>query len=261
LPNTFLDEALLVVDCAIRITAKGGRIGTRRRRISSRGFTIGEFGPPLLYLRPFYRSCNEMALINRSYKRDMWQMIATELVMPWRAVEAMGWQMGVEEMNARANERVFQTHPSTSRPRSPPPSTPGSSGGEASAPLQQQVGVGRNRRSLSAASNRRRAQSDAVSRNEKTAQLSALPVVSEAAANEDTRPATTATLAPTAADELYATPSPPPSYRRPSMEGSSAGNPPTPQRDVDHRRSGSLASSAGPARDQAAQPKTEDRST
>lgn len=190
----------------------------------------------------------------------MWQMIATELVMPWRAVEAMGWQMGIEDMNARANERVFQTHPSTSKPRSPPPSTPGSSGGEASGSAQHQVSGSRHRRSSSSASNRRRAQSDAVSRNERTTQLSTLPVVSETMVNEGPTTATATALAPTAADELYATPSPPPSYRRPSMEGSSVGNPPTPQRDIDYRRSGSFTSSAAPARDQVVHSKTDDPS-
>jgi len=48
-----------------------------------------------------------------SFKRDMWETVASELFMPWRAVEAMHWQMGVEDINARANERVFQSHPAS----------------------------------------------------------------------------------------------------------------------------------------------------
>lgn len=176
----------------------------------------------------------------------MFEMIASELVMPWRAVEAMHWQMGAEEIAERAGERAFQTHPSSSKPRSPPPSTPGSSGGEASSSAMQQVGVTRSRRSSSITSNRRRAQSDVVARSERTAQLSALPAVSEATTNEATMPAT--------ADELYATPSPPSHHGGQSLEGSSTGNALTPQHEGDHRRSQSLASSAGLAKDQAAQP-------
>lgn len=190
----------------------------------------------------------------------MFEMIATELGMPWRAVESMHWQMGVEEISERANERVFQTYPSASKPRSPPPSTPGSSGGEASGSAMQPVSVTRSRRSSSAASNRRRGQSDAVTHNERTTQPSSLLAVSEASRNRNAASATTRASALAAADELYATPSPPPSYGAQSMEGSSAGNPPTPQRDRDHRRSGSLASSAGPVREQTKQMKTEEPS-
>jgi hypothetical protein len=37
-------------------------------------------------------------------------MIAKEMNLPWRAVEAMHWQMGAEEMAQRANVALFQTH-------------------------------------------------------------------------------------------------------------------------------------------------------
>lgn len=42
--------------------------------------------------------------------------------LPWRAIEAIHWQMGPEEMAQRANVPVFQPH-NTQRSRSPPPST------------------------------------------------------------------------------------------------------------------------------------------
>jgi hypothetical protein len=40
-------------------------------------------------------------------------MIAKEMALPWRAVEAMHWQMGQEDMASRANVPVFQPHVST----------------------------------------------------------------------------------------------------------------------------------------------------
>ena len=180
--------------------------------------------------------------------------------MPWRAVEAMHWQMGVEDINARANERVFQSHPPASKPRSPPPSTPGSSGGEASGSTVHLAGLTRSRRSSSVASNRRRTQSDVAARSERVSQPVALPAVSETAPGAVVRPRAATTLLPTNADELYATPSPPRSYRGLSIEGSSAGNPPTPQRERDHRRSGSFASSLGVPKERPGKPEPEEPS-
>jgi hypothetical protein len=40
----------------------------------------------------------------------MWDMIAKEMGLPWRAVESMHWTMGPEDMAARANVPVFQSH-------------------------------------------------------------------------------------------------------------------------------------------------------
>src|ERR1700749_3867633 len=54
------------------------------------------------------------------FKKEMWDMIAKEMSLPWRAVESMHWQMGAEEMAQRANVAVFQTHvPSSSLPKNP----------------------------------------------------------------------------------------------------------------------------------------------
>src|SRR5215469_13594359 len=106
----------------------------------------------------------------------MWEMVASELGLPWRAVEAMHWQMGAEDMAARANERVFQPQSSsnTKVPRSPPS---GSSGGETSSPMQ--LNPPRSRRSNSAPMNRRRNDSDSSTINDSTRRPSTLPSVSE----------------------------------------------------------------------------------
>jgi hypothetical protein len=42
----------------------------------------------------------------------MWQKVATAMGIPWRSAESMHWQLGEQEMSARANAPVFQLHPS-----------------------------------------------------------------------------------------------------------------------------------------------------
>lgn len=74
----------------------------------------------------------------------MFEMIASELNMPWRAVEAQHWEMGAKGISEHAGKQVFQTHPSSSKP--------GSSRDEASGPLAQPEGITRGGRSSSAAS-------------------------------------------------------------------------------------------------------------
>lgn len=54
-------------------------------------------------------------------KQEMWTPIASELQVPWRAVEAMHWSMGEHEMARRANVVPF----SLSTPNTEPPK-PGS---------------------------------------------------------------------------------------------------------------------------------------
>ena len=56
----------------------------------------------------------------------MWQKVATEMGIPWRSAESMHWQLGEQEMSARANAPVFQLHPSATSLGSPPtvPLTP-----------------------------------------------------------------------------------------------------------------------------------------
>lgn len=41
------------------------------------------------------------------FKKDMWEKIAKEMQLPWRAAEAMHWQIGEVEMATRANVAVF----------------------------------------------------------------------------------------------------------------------------------------------------------
>jgi hypothetical protein len=52
----------------------------------------------------------------------MWEMVAKEMGLPWRAIEAIHWQMGAEEMASRANVPVFQPHATAAgvRTKSPP---------------------------------------------------------------------------------------------------------------------------------------------
>jgi hypothetical protein len=49
----------------------------------------------------------------------MWQKVATEMGIPWRSAESMHWQLGEQEMSARANAPVFQLHPSATANGSP----------------------------------------------------------------------------------------------------------------------------------------------
>lgn len=54
----------------------------------------------------------------------MWDMVAKEMNMPARAIEAMHWQMGEREMAERANTHPFQlASTSSSSLRSPPTPT------------------------------------------------------------------------------------------------------------------------------------------
>ncbi len=41
------------------------------------------------------------------FRADMWARVAEEMAMPWRAVEAMHWQMGEHEMAKRAGVTPF----------------------------------------------------------------------------------------------------------------------------------------------------------
>lgn len=73
----------------------------------------------------------------------MWEMVAKEMGLPWRAIEGIHWDMGREEMASRANVPVFQPHanagvpqrrspsgPRTNPSLAPAPTPPGDSAGE-----------------------------------------------------------------------------------------------------------------------------------
>jgi len=50
---------------------------------------------------------NKLARLYERFKNDMWEKIAKEMQLPWRAAEAMHWQIGEVEMASRANVPVF----------------------------------------------------------------------------------------------------------------------------------------------------------
>ena len=63
--------------------------------------------PPTLSLQVRRRSTMLTASIR--FKKDMWEKIAKEMQLPWRAAENMHWQIGEVEMAQRANVPVFHT--------------------------------------------------------------------------------------------------------------------------------------------------------
>ncbi|KAE9973036.1 hypothetical protein EG328_004648 [Venturia inaequalis] len=65
---------------------------------------------------------NKLARLYNRFKQAMWEMVAKEMGLPWRAIEAIHWQMGAEEMASRANVPVFQPHATAAgvRTKSPP---------------------------------------------------------------------------------------------------------------------------------------------
>ncbi|KAI1506549.1 hypothetical protein F5X99DRAFT_7584 [Biscogniauxia marginata] len=50
---------------------------------------------------------DKLARLYERFKEDMWENIAKEMVIPWRAVEAMHWQLGEQEMARRAGVTPF----------------------------------------------------------------------------------------------------------------------------------------------------------
>ncbi|KAI7506186.1 hypothetical protein KC367_g61 [Hortaea werneckii] len=57
----------------------------------------------------------------RPFKKDMWEKIAKEMQLPWRAAEAMHWQIGEVEMAQRANVPVFHLAGGGNASGPPPP--------------------------------------------------------------------------------------------------------------------------------------------
>ncbi|KAK2739160.1 hypothetical protein FQN55_009566 [Onygenales sp. PD_40] len=60
---------------------------------------------------------NKLARLYERFKQEMWAKIAEEMAIPWRAAEAMHWQLGEQEMARRAGVIPF----SLSNPSSEPP--------------------------------------------------------------------------------------------------------------------------------------------
>ncbi|GAQ11054.1 hypothetical protein ALT_8375 [Aspergillus lentulus] len=89
---------------------------------------------------------NKLARLYERFKAEMWSKVAEEMAIPWRAAEAMHWQLGEQEMARRAGvvpfslsssaidppaTRVRRASTSLSRPRKgsasrpiPPPQLP-----------------------------------------------------------------------------------------------------------------------------------------
>ncbi|RYN65005.1 hypothetical protein AA0119_g11531 [Alternaria tenuissima] len=56
---------------------------------------------------------NRFAKCYERLKEQMWKQVATQMNIPWRSAEWMHWQLGEQEMGARAKAPVLQPHPST----------------------------------------------------------------------------------------------------------------------------------------------------
>ncbi|KAI9857725.1 MAG: hypothetical protein M1824_004681 [Vezdaea acicularis] len=63
---------------------------------------------------------NKLARLYERFKPDMWSKIAEEMAIPWRAAEAMHWQLGEQEMARRAGVVPFSL--SNVNPETPPKS-------------------------------------------------------------------------------------------------------------------------------------------
>ncbi|EEH37608.2 MYB DNA-binding domain-containing protein [Paracoccidioides lutzii Pb01] len=59
---------------------------------------------------------NKLARQYERLKKEMWDKIAELLGLPWRAVEAMHWQLGKQEMARRAGVIPFSLSSTTSEP-------------------------------------------------------------------------------------------------------------------------------------------------
>ncbi|KAK6384772.1 hypothetical protein LTS17_002335 [Exophiala oligosperma] len=57
---------------------------------------------------------NKLARLYERFRAEMWSRVAEEMAMPWRAVEAMHWQMGEHEMAKRAGVTPFSLSNPTS---------------------------------------------------------------------------------------------------------------------------------------------------
>ncbi|KAL2350427.1 hypothetical protein BJ546DRAFT_858345, partial [Cryomyces antarcticus] len=56
---------------------------------------------------------NKLARLYDRFKKEMWDKVAKEMAIPYRACEAMHWQLGEHEMAQRANVPVFQLTPTS----------------------------------------------------------------------------------------------------------------------------------------------------
>lgn len=93
----------------------------RRGRISSPDSTNGEMSSHPSSSPPRIRteSCADCIMM-LSFKGEMWLKVAEEMAIPWRAAEAMHWQLGEQDIARRAGVAPFSL--------TLPPSSTGSMG-------------------------------------------------------------------------------------------------------------------------------------
>ncbi|KAI1167191.1 hypothetical protein F5B18DRAFT_477507 [Nemania serpens] len=57
---------------------------------------------------------NKLARLYERFKPEMWAKVAEEMAIPWRAAEAMHWDLGSDGIAKRAGVTAFAPHPTTS---------------------------------------------------------------------------------------------------------------------------------------------------
>ncbi|KKK12761.1 hypothetical protein P175DRAFT_0479372 [Aspergillus ochraceoroseus IBT 24754] len=62
---------------------------------------------------------NKLARLYERFKAEMWSKVAEEMAIPWRAAEAMHWQLGEQEMARRAGVVPFSLSSSAIDPPAP----------------------------------------------------------------------------------------------------------------------------------------------
>ncbi|OKL59176.1 hypothetical protein UA08_05833 [Talaromyces atroroseus] len=63
---------------------------------------------------------NKLARLYERFKAEMWAKVAEEMAIPWRAAEAMHWQLGEQEMARRAGVVPFSLSSGSSSVEPPP---------------------------------------------------------------------------------------------------------------------------------------------
>ncbi|KKY28849.1 putative myb dna-binding domain protein [Phaeomoniella chlamydospora] len=66
---------------------------------------------------------NKLARLYERFKPEMWAKVAEEMSIPWRAAEAMHWQLGEQEMAKRAGVQPFSLSNTTPAERNSKSST------------------------------------------------------------------------------------------------------------------------------------------
>ncbi|KXX76000.1 snRNA-activating protein complex subunit 4 [Madurella mycetomatis] len=67
---------------------------------------------------------NKLARLYERFKPEMWAKVAEEMQVPWRAAEAMHWQLGETDMARRAGVVPFSLNMTSNEPQGPPRLSP-----------------------------------------------------------------------------------------------------------------------------------------